>query len=1090
MAQITLRDYLQETEDAIGSEQIDKALANCQSILAHFPDSLEGQRLLGEVYLAQGRLEDAQHAFDWVLSNDPENVIVYCSRALVSQRLSDFDTALDCYQQAYELSKGNSRIRQAFNTLSEQIGQQGFMLSRAGLARLYMRGDLLDQSIQEWEVVLAAMPDRLDARTGLLEAYWREGFHDQTAQLAHEILRDVPGCLKALVLLAHVTAPQDMLQSQELMKRAEALDPDLLTAHDLFADHIASGSRDPFLKLLKKSPVVIGEDVAALETVQGHVSSVENPTVQENAYAYASTAASPSDALATWGSIEGWSSQQTLINPSPDEINQQDAPSLSTWNINGENNGSVDVLQSLEPDVLQSAEQNRGAGISDPEWSIEAASTVPWSTFQPDMQPAPFSNDSSQAEPWQLLQNALNSINPDVVWSQPSQNEAEQEARTSQDDAIPVQSAQLQAEPEVRERLEETSARISDERQPAEPQMPSTQEENHSPFSIEEEGDPLSPPAWLSMLTQTERNQLSGVMPAVHPTELQQKSQSPVPIPHLEPELEPEPVHESVKGLSSIGFDAGAEDAGEEESFFGPDWLKSLGAATLDEDQADQSPTTVSSSLPPSEIPRVSETVETVQPQEEVYEVWGTQAEQTQSSEDLQSVDALLQQQETPRRGSWLDSLSVSPIVERHEQQESAPQFWENTPSVEAQPETEGEKQEQEEQTGSESWSSHWSEVEPDQPSWLSQISQLQTQSTNEARQPSPLEAQPQAVEASEQNLITTLEELELELRSRGFIPMEPNSLSAIAQTQNTSPSSEKLASSTSYNEQGYEQEQPSSAVYDAQAYRQEPSLSSALAELGNFIQQPASSERSNILPIQTPETPEQLVAEHLWLASLNTVPTPVTNSFEPEVEGSDTSQQESSATETTPSYEQWQPTIEASSQPTASSAYAEAAFRPTFEATDSVVARNQQDVVQEAARVNPLLDGELETTMKRPAVRLQPMQRRALPSREVATQNAEPTTLNIRGGNPNYRERLLRGYQAQLIGDYDNAMQEYRIIIRNTPELLGEVVSNLRALLKLAPKYAAGYRVLGDAYMRQGEYLQAMEAYNKALTMAKKAKN
>jgi cytochrome c-type biogenesis protein CcmH/NrfG len=67
--------------------------------------------------------------------------------------------------------------------------------------------------------------------------------------------------------------------------------------------------------------------------------------------------------------------------------------------------------------------------------------------------------------------------------------------------------------------------------------------------------------------------------------------------------------------------------------------------------------------------------------------------------------------------------------------------------------------------------------------------------------------------------------------------------------------------------------------------------------------------------------------------------------------------------------------------------------------------------------------------------------------------------------------------------------MQEYRTVIRNAPDLLGEVISNVRALLKLAPNYSTGYRVLGDAYMRQGEYLQAMEAYNKALTMAKKAK-
>ena len=87
-------------------------------------------------------------------------------------------------------------------------------------------------------------------------------------------------------------------------------------------------------------------------------------------------------------------------------------------------------------------------------------------------------------------------------------------------------------------------------------------------------------------------------------------------------------------------------------------------------------------------------------------------------------------------------------------------------------------------------------------------------------------------------------------------------------------------------------------------------------------------------------------------------------------------------------------------------------------------------------------------------------------------------------------KERLLRGYQFQLAGAYDDAMQEYRTIIRNAPELLDEIISNVRALLKLAPKYSAGFRVLGDAYMRHGEYLQAMEAYNKALTIAKKAKS
>ncbi len=220
----TLREYLQITEDAINSDRVNEAFANCQYVLTHFPELLEGRRLLGEIYLKQGRLEEAQQTFDWVLTNDPENVVAYCSRALISEQLKDYDTALDCYQQAYELSRGISHIRQEFNQLSEKVGQPGFIFSRAGLARLYMRGDLLPQAIQEWESVLAATPDRLDARTGLLETYWREGLYDRVEQLAKQILNEVPHCSKALVLLAHVTFAQNALQAQELIQQAKALD--------------------------------------------------------------------------------------------------------------------------------------------------------------------------------------------------------------------------------------------------------------------------------------------------------------------------------------------------------------------------------------------------------------------------------------------------------------------------------------------------------------------------------------------------------------------------------------------------------------------------------------------------------------------------------------------------------------------------------------------------------------------------------------------------------------------------------------------------------------------------------------------------
>ena len=57
MAKTTFYEYLQNTEDAISSGRIDDAMTNCQHILSYFPDSLEAQRLLGEIYLANGQLE-------------------------------------------------------------------------------------------------------------------------------------------------------------------------------------------------------------------------------------------------------------------------------------------------------------------------------------------------------------------------------------------------------------------------------------------------------------------------------------------------------------------------------------------------------------------------------------------------------------------------------------------------------------------------------------------------------------------------------------------------------------------------------------------------------------------------------------------------------------------------------------------------------------------------------------------------------------------------------------------------------------------------------------------------------------------------
>ena len=803
MAQIMLRDYLQQTEDALSSGRIDDALAHCQHILTHYPGSLEAQRLLGEVYLAQGHLEDAQQTFDWVLTSDPENVVAYCDRALISEHASDFDTALDCYQQAYELSRGNSQIRQEFNSLSAKVGQPDFMFSRAGLARLYMRGDLLMQAIQEWEVVLAATPERLDARTGLLETYWREEQFDRVEQLAKQVLDENPSCLKALLLLAHTTAPRNLEHARELIKKVEALDPELVMAHDLFGDLMAREPNDPFLALLKKSPVAL----PGITNASPIPAMTATPTLEPTATAANSA---PTTAAST-DPLFGWSSLDTNV-----EAHENYQPTLTS------------------PDY--------------------------------------------------------------TAWS-------------SSD-------------------IDRTSSGGTEFR----------------------EVDRPTPPAWLEMLTQREQHEPGAAVlsEATNPV-IEQEPPTAIPPAQLQPAIGPArdvPVTR-VERLSPLPPpNLAAEDS---DDMGWPEWLKSLGATTMDSEPS----------------PQPMEPTAELRQEEQEASQWNNQAGEQVAEQPTQQASP-----------TWLDQLAAS-----HSRETVAPRM-----------------EQMAEQPGQQAL-----------PAWLDQLAAPAAQETHstwmEQAVEQPIEQTTptwteQPLPIVEQRAITMLEDIQQNLHAQGFVELEPGALSAIAHGM------------------------------------QEPTLSSALAQLGKPESSPPAqlTEPGDITPpVPSITEPAAQPGQPLWAATPGPVP---------------------------------------------------------VQAAGSNTGVSSQSYMVPPNLADTLLDSELETTMKRPAVRLQSMQPRPpIQQDQTALMGKGYAGEALAEGYSSQRDLLLRGYHYQLVGDYDEAMQEYRAIIRSTPDLLDEVISNVRALLKLAPKYSAGYRVLGDAYMRKGEYLQAMEAYNKALTMTKKAK-
>jgi tetratricopeptide (TPR) repeat protein len=848
MANTTLREYLQKTEDAISSGQIDDAMVNCQRILSSFPDALEAQRLLGEVYLAQGQLEEAQQTFDWILVNDPENVITYCDRALTSERLSDIDTALDCYQQAYELSRGNRQIRQEFNKLSAKVGQQEFMFSRAGLARLYMRGDLLTQAVQEWEAILSASPERLDARTGLLETYWREGAYDKVKQLATQILEEIPACIKALLLLAHATSSYDLNRSKELIQRAEVLDPELVMAHDLFSDLIASQPNDPFLSLLKKEPVVLINPADEKQVFEAQIAT-HYPAETNGSQSSAESIGRPH----SWSELDTRQTPQHIVTP------LEEASTFTSWS---------DVTNIQHVDTWATNDQ---VSQSKPDAGREKASSEFDDNFDPSI---------LEQQPW-------------------------------------YQAGQLHtsaAEPE--QANEHLSSKGS-------------AETIDTWISASQEDEFPTPPAWLDMLTKIDPQPGGTISTASSPSSVVKEPSSNTPSnqPSVESELavpklgedDVTSVHASPVKEEEPAFFFSPEENGSDMEW--PEWLKSLGAETLERE-------------PEPGIAPIAPGMH----QSNDFEAWSAQLDQTLSEADKEQL--------------------------------------------------------------------------------------------------------------------ATLENLDNDLRSQGFVPLQPGSLSTLAE---------------------------------------EPSLESALAELSNLTTQhtpsePPDAQAQPVIQAQPsePAAPAELISPLALLAG-NAQP------GESETSRGDTSDQSSEMPPdlvTEPSI--YPGSMITSVTPTPEPIRAEAAnqlFEPTVHSVANV---SQETPLMPIYQADALLENELETTMKRPAIRLQSMHQSGAHAATSPLQGKgrDGERGKVQDVNLSTKERLLRGYQFQLAGAYDDAMLEYRIIIRNAPELLSEVISNVRALLKLTPRYSAGYRVLGDAYMRQGEYLQAMEAYNKALTIAKKAKS
>jgi tetratricopeptide (TPR) repeat protein len=240
--QVTLTAYADQVRELIRNDRNDEAIAICKHILRYYPKHLDAYRQLGEAWLEKGQLDDAKEMFRRVLSADPESVVAYAGLAVILEQEQLVAEATWHMERAFELAPGNTELHKELHRLYHELdGRPRARLkwTPGALARVYVQEGLFAQAIQELSTLVTGNDARLDARVALAETLWRVGQMRQAADTAQAILKPLPFCLKANLILGAVWKETGLAESEQYLQRAQELDPTNQVAQKIF------GARSP-----------------------------------------------------------------------------------------------------------------------------------------------------------------------------------------------------------------------------------------------------------------------------------------------------------------------------------------------------------------------------------------------------------------------------------------------------------------------------------------------------------------------------------------------------------------------------------------------------------------------------------------------------------------------------------------------------------------------------------------------------------------------------------------------------------------------------------------------------------------------------
>lgn len=224
-----LRAYLATLEELLRTHATDEVVHHCRHILQYFPKHVDTYRLLGRALLYNARWDEASAVMRRVLAVYPDDYVAHLGLAEVYSERNKGNDAMWHLERAFEHEPNNEELIAALRDLYKRFRGAEYgkiQLTAGAIARQYGRNGLYEQAIDTLRHTLEDHSDRVDLRLLLAQMLWGADQHVEAAEVALDVLGQLPDCLEANRILTQLWLLEDRpSDAQRYINRIEALDP-------------------------------------------------------------------------------------------------------------------------------------------------------------------------------------------------------------------------------------------------------------------------------------------------------------------------------------------------------------------------------------------------------------------------------------------------------------------------------------------------------------------------------------------------------------------------------------------------------------------------------------------------------------------------------------------------------------------------------------------------------------------------------------------------------------------------------------------------------------------------------------------------